>query len=506
MQNDYLKKILTARVYEVATETPLEYAKRLAARVDNHILFKREDLQSVFSFKLRGAYNKLYQLSRQQNLTTVVAASAGNHAQGVALAAQKMSITAWLVMPKITPQIKIDAVEALGGKVILKGANYDEAQHYAKQLSDEHAIPFIPPYDDPDIIAGQGTIGMELVRQSKREINAVFVPVGGGGLISGIAAYIKAIRPDIKIIGVEPKSAASMKAAIDNGGPCYLEKIDTFADGVAVSQVGEHTFALAKQFVDDWVQVSTDEICAAIRDIYEDTRSIAEPAGAVATAGVKQYIQQHKLKQQCFISIVCGANMNFDRLRFVAENAELGEQREVILGVKIPERAGSFKKFCHDLGERNITEFNYRYANSEAAHVFAGVELTHGEAEKQQLIAELSAKGYQLVDLSNNAMAKGHVRYMVGGQPEHTGPERVFRFSFPERPGALAMFLQTLGSRWNISLFHYRNHGSSYGRVLVGLQISPQDDAKLQHYLKELGYVYFEETDNPVYSMFLKQR
>lgn len=504
MNHDYLKKILTARVYDVAKETPLEPAERLSKRLNNTVLFKREDLQSVFSFKLRGAYNKLYQLSKQYALKQVVTASAGNHAQGVALAAQRMGIEAWVVMPEITPQIKIEAVKNLGGTVILHGANYDEAQVHAKSLCEQHNAPFIPPYDDPDVIAGQGTIGMELMRQCPQQVDAIFVPVGGGGLISGISAYIKSIRPDIKIIGVESVGAASMAAAVQAGRPVELESLDTFADGVAVKQVGNETFQVASALVDDWVQVSTDEICAAIRDIYEDTRSIAEPAGAVATAGAKQYLEARQLSGQCVVTMVCGANMNFDRLRFVAENAELGEQREMILGVNIPEKPGSFKQFCADIGKRNITEFNYRFTHAQQAHVFAGVELTQGKAEKEVLIQSLREKGYTLVDLSNNAMAKSHVRYMVGGQPDDVGRERIFRFSFPERPGALSDFLSTLGSQWNISLFHYRNHGSAYGRVLAGLQIEAKDDERLEQYLAELGYEHVEETDNEVYTLFLR--
>lgn len=502
MATNYLEKILTARVYDVAKETPLELAAKLSQRLENEVLFKREDLQPVFSFKLRGAYNKIYQLSLKQGLKTVVAASAGNHAQGVALAASRLGIKAIIVMPKTTPRIKVDAVQAYGAKIVLKGDSYDDACEHAYTIAEKQKAPFIHPYDDPDVIAGQGTIAVEILRQCQQDIDAIFVPIGGGGLAAGIAAYIKAIKPGIKIIGVEPEEAASMHGALAANRRITLKQVGIFADGVAVRQVGKETFRLCKQHLDDMVLVSTDEICAAIKDIYDDTRSIAEPAGGVATAGIKKYIAEQGWKGKRVVSLVCGANMNFDRLRHVAERAEIGEQREMLVGVTIPERPGSFKQFCADLGKRSITEFNYRYADDDQAHVFAGVELS-GAGEREVLLKQLKAKGYELQDLSDNEMAKLHIRYMVGGCRQNIGRERLFRFEFPERPGALQVFLSTLGGRWNISLFHYRNHGSANGRVLVGLQIDKADDANFKSFLKDLAYEFAEETDNPAYAMFL---
>ena len=502
MTINYLEKILTARVYDVAKETPLELAEKLSQRLGSEVLFKREDLQPVFSFKLRGAYNKIYQLSLQQELKTVVAASAGNHAQGVALAAQRLGIKSIIVMPKTTPRIKVEAVQAYGAKIVLKGDSYDDACEHAYTIAEKQQAPFIHPYDDPDVIAGQGTIAVELLRQCQQGIDAIFVPIGGGGLAAGIAAYVKAIKPGIKIIGVEPEEAASMHGALAANRRITLKQVGIFADGVAVKQVGKETFRLCKQHLDDMILVSTDEICAAIKDIYDDTRSIAEPAGAVATAGIKKYVAEQGWQGKRVISLVCGANMNFDRLRHVSERAEIGEQREMLLGVTIPEHPGSFKKFCADLGKRSITEFNYRYADDARAHVFAGIELS-GAEEKAKLLKQLKAKGYELQDLSDNEMAKLHIRYMVGGCQQNVGRERLFRFEFPERPGALQTFLSTLGRRWNISLFHYRNHGSANGRVLVGLQIDKQDDVNFKAFLKDLAYEFAEETDNPAYAMFL---
>jgi len=502
MASNYLEKILTARVYDVAKETPLELAAKLSKRLGNEVLFKREDLQPVFSFKLRGAYNKIYQLSLQQEVKTVVAASAGNHAQGVALSAQRLGIKAIIVMPKTTPRIKVDAVKSYGAKTLLQGDSYDEACEYAYEIAEKENAPFIHPYDDPDVIAGQGTIAVEILRQCQYDIDAVFVPIGGGGLASGIATYIKAIKPGIKVIGVEPEEAASMHDSLAANRRITLKQVGIFADGVAVKKVGKETFRLCKQHLDDMVLVSTDEICAAIKDIYDDTRSIAEPAGAVATAGIKKYVAEQGWQGKRIISLVCGANMNFDRLRHISERAEIGEQREMLVGVTIPERPGSFKKFCADLGKRSITEFNYRYADDAQAHVFAGVELS-GAEEKAALLKQLKAKGYELQDLSDNEMAKLHIRYMVGGCQQNVGRERLFRFEFPERPGALQTFLSTLGGRWNISLFHYRNHGSANGRVLVGLQIDKKDDVSFKSFLKDLAYEFAEETDNPAYAMFL---
>ncbi len=508
MAINYLKEISTAHanVYDVARETPLEQAVQLSARLGNEVLFKREDLQPVFSFKLRGAYNKIYQLSLRQNLSTVVAASAGNHAQGVALAAQRLGIKAVIVMPKTTPRIKVDAVKAYGAKILLHGDNYDEACARAYTVAEQESAPFIHPYDDPEVIAGQGTVAVELLRQCQQDIEAIFVPIGGGGLAAGIAAYVKAIKPHIKVIGVEPADAPSMQQALARQRRVRLKQVGIFADGVAVKQAGKETYRLCRQHLDAMVLVSTDEICAAIKDIYDDTRSIAEPAGAVATAGVKKYCAEQGWHGKRVISLISGANMNFDRLRHVAERAELGEQREMLLGVTIPERPGSFKKFCADLGKRNITEFNYRYADRLAAQVFAGVELSGGAEEKAQLLQQLQAKGYELQDLSDNEMAKLHIRYMVGGHQGNLGRERLFRFEFPERPGALQLFLNTLGSRWNISLFHYRNHGSANGRVLVGLQIEQCDDAAFKAFLHKLAYEFFEESDNPAYALFLGER
>lgn len=503
MPTNYLEKILTARVYDVAKETPLELAAKLSKRLNNEILFKREDLQPVFSFKLRGAYNKIYQLSLSQELKTVVAASAGNHAQGVALAAQKLGIKAIIVMPKTTPRIKVDAVKAYGAKTVLQGDNYDEACEHAYTIAEKEDAPFIHPYDDPDVIAGQGTIAVEVLRQCQRDIDAVFIPIGGGGLAAGMAAYIKAIKPNIKIIGVEPIEAASMYGSLAAKRRVKLKQVGIFADGVAVKQVGKETYRLCKQYIDDMVLVSTDEICAAIKDIYDDTRSIAEPAGGVATAGIKKYVAEQGWEGKRIVSLVCGANMNFDRLRHVSERAEIGEQREMLIGVTIPERPGSFKKFCADLGKRSITEFNYRYADKAQAQVFAGVELSGGWEEKAKLLEQLAKKGYEVVDLSDNEMAKLHIRYMVGGHTGSIGRERLFRFEFPERPGALQLFLNTLGGRWNISLFHYRNHGSANGRVLVGMQIEKKDDTAFRQSLKDLAYEFVEETDNPAYQMFL---
>ncbi|MEK6748763.1 MAG: threonine ammonia-lyase, biosynthetic [Pseudomonadota bacterium] len=503
MFNDYLRKILLARVYDVARETPLELARGLSKRLDNRVLLKREDLQPVFSFKLRGAYNKMVQLDVESRRRGVITASAGNHAQGVALAAQGMNLVAVIVMPKTTPGIKVEAVRSYGAQIILHGNTYDEALEHARGLEAEHGYTFIHPYDDPDVIAGQGTVAVEILRQHPGPIDAVFVPVGGGGLIAGVSAYIKQLRPEIKIIGVEPDDAACLHAALQKGERVVLDQVGIFADGVAVRQIGVETFRIAQHLVDEVVLASSDEICAAIKDIFDDTRSIAEPAGALAVAGMKKYIARHGLKDRTFIAIASGANMNFDRLRHVAERAELGEQREALLAVTIPEEAGSFKRFCHHLGPRGITEFNYRYADARAAQVFAGIQLREGAREKEALLAHLRADGYAAVDMTDNEMAKLHVRHMVGGRAVGVQNERLIRFEFPERPGALMRFLQHLGSRWNISLFHYRNHGAAYGRVLAGIQVAPQDAGEFREFLTSLGYPYWEETDNPAYTLFL---
>ena len=500
---DYLQRIRDARVYDVASATPLELASKLSERLGNRILLKREDLQPVFSFKLRGAYNKLTTLPEQTLQAGIICSSAGNHAQGVALAAKRKEIRAVIVMPVTTPSIKVEAVKSLGGEVILHGDTYDDAYAHARQLEKEQQLTFIHPFDDPDVIAGQGTIGMEILEQTNTRISAVFVPVGGGGLISGIAAYIKAVDPGIQVIGVEPDDSAAMRESLAAGKPVVLDHVGIFADGVAVRRVGDETFRLCRELVDDIVTVDTDQICAGIRDIFEDTRSIVEPAGALAVAGAKKYLADSGIQNKTFAAINSGANVNFDRLRHIAERAAVGEQREMLLAVEIPEQKGSFRNFCEAIGRRSITEFNYRYSNSSKAHIFVGVELHHGYAERQELIDKLSSLGYPLEDLSNNEVAKLHIRHMVGGPATGIENERLFRFEFPERPGALLDFLQAVGTDWNISLFHYRNHGSDYGRILAGIQVPPQEADELESHLSKLGYAHWEESDNPAYAMFL---
>ncbi|MCH6548303.1 MAG: threonine ammonia-lyase, biosynthetic [Proteobacteria bacterium] len=500
---DYLQRIRDARVYDVASATPLELASNLSERLGNRILLKREDLQPVFSFKLRGAYNKLTTLPEQTLQAGIICSSAGNHAQGVALAAKRKEIRAVIVMPVTTPSIKVEAVKSLGGEVILHGDTYDDAYAHARQLEKEQQLTFIHPFDDPDVIAGQGTIGMEILEQTNTRISAVFVPVGGGGLISGIAAYIKAVDPGIQVIGVEPDDSAAMRESLAAGKPVVLDHVGIFADGVAVRRVGDETFRLCRELVDDIVTVDTDQICAGIRDIFEDTRSIVEPAGALAVAGVKKYLADSGIQNETFVAINSGANVNFDRLRHIAERAAVGEQREMLLAVEIPEQKGSFRNFCEAIGRRSITEFNYRYSNSSKAHIFVGVELHHGYAERQELIDKLSSLGYPLEDLSDNEVAKLHIRHMVGGPATGIENERLFRFEFPERPGALLDFLQAVGTDWNISLFHYRNHGSDYGRILAGIQVPPQETGELESHLSKLGYAHWEESDNPAYAMFL---
>jgi threonine dehydratase len=504
MSNDeYLALIDAACVYEVANETPLELASNLSTRMHNRILMKREDLQPVFSFKLRGAYNKLASLSDSDLQAGVICSSAGNHAQGVALAAARKNARAVIVMPVTTPSIKVDAVKTLGGEVVLFGDNYDDAYVKARQLAQEKQLTFIHPFDDPAVIAGQGTIGRELVTQMEDDVVAIFVPVGGGGLIAGIAAYIKGTRSDIRIIGVEPADSAAMKASLDAGEPITLDHVGIFADGVAVRRVGDETFRICQEFVDEIVTVDTDQICAGIRDIFEDTRSIVEPAGALAVAGVKKYISEHALENEAFVVINGGANVNFDRLRHIAERAAIGEEREMLLAVEIPERPGSFRQFCEAIGRRSITEFNYRYTDKKAAHIFVGLELRNGNEEREDIAANLKNLGYAFVDLSDNEMAKLHVRHMVGGSAANIENERLFRFEFPERPGALLDFLQAIGTDWNISLFHYRNHGSDHGRILAGIQVADDESAELEAHLADLGYPHFEESHNPAYSMFL---
>ena len=503
MTQKIIEKILKARVYDVAEETPLEHAPLLSKRLGNYVLLKREDQQPVFSFKLRGAYNKIFSLTKAQKARGVVTASAGNHAQGVALAGKKLAVSTHIVMPGTTPPIKVNAVRALGGKAILHGDTYDEAYAHAMSLSKKEKMAFIHPFDDLDVIAGQGTIGMELLRQHPDDIDVVFIPVGGGGLIAGVATYLKYLYPKIKVIGVEAEDAPSMHDSLKAGRRVTLKQVGLFADGAAVKKVGKETFSLARKVVDDVVLVKTDEICAAIKDIFEDTRTMPEPAGALAVAGMKKYIFAKKQKNKTMISIVSGANINFDRLRHVAERAEVGESREALLAVTIPEEPGSFLKFCRLLGRRGITEFNYRYADHRDAQVYAGVKLANGDADRRDIIKILRSKKYQVKDLTDNEVAKVHLRFMVGGHAPGVEEEVIVRFQFPERPGALLNFLAAMGQRWNISLFHYRNHGAAYGRVLVGVQVPPKERKAFWQSLDKLGYQYWDESGNPACEIFL---
>lgn len=503
--DNYIEKILSARVYDVAIETPLEHAPSLSKRLNNTVLLKREDLQPVFSFKCRGAYNKIFNTkAANPNLTGVITASAGNHAQGVALAAAKLNIKSIIVMPVTTPKIKVDAVKMLGGKAVLVGDTYDDAYAHARQLEVEEGYTFIHPFDDPDTIAGQGTVGLEISRQHPENLHSIFIPIGGGGLAAGIAVFMKFLKPSIKIIGVEPTDANAMKRSLAANKRITLDQVGLFADGVAVKKVGEECFRLCQQYVDEIIEVDVDETCAALKDIFEDTRTLMEPAGAIAVAGIKKYVEQNQTKGEQIIAIASGANVNFDRLRHIAERAEIGEHREVLLMVTIPEQVGSFRTFCHELGQHNITEFNYRIASNGKAHVFAGVELSSESNELQQLITRLNKKGYEVNDLTGDEMSKLHVRYMVGGRAAGINNERVLRFEFPERPGALASFLDTMGKTWNISLFHYRNHGAAYGRVLAGIQVPKKDNKHFESSLKSLGYTYQDETNNPAYLGFLR--
>ena len=502
MHPDYLEKILNAQVYDVAVETPLDPAPNLSARIGNPILFKREDMQPVFSFKLRGAYNKIAQLSPERLKRGVICASAGNHAQGVALSAAKVSCRAVIVMPTTTPAIKIQAVRNRGGEVVLAGDSYDEAYAHALELEKTQKLTFVHPFDDPEVIAGQGTIGMEILRQHPKPIHAVFCCVGGGGLISGVAAYVKRLRPETKIIGVEAVDAAAMTQSLQAGKRVRLKQVGLFADGAAVKYVGEETFRLCQLYVDEMVLVDTDAICAAIKDVFEDTRAVLEPAGALAVAGAKAYAAQHKGKDKTLVAIASGANMNFDRLRFVAERAEIGEQREAVLAVTLPEKPGAYKKFLSLIGARHITEFNYRFNDVKEAHVFVGVQAS-SRAESLKLVEQLRKNGYATLDLTEDEMAKSHVRHLVGGHSPKVDHEILYRFEFPERPGALMNFLSQMSSGWNISLFHYRNHGADYGRVLVGMQVPPAEMKQFKEFLKNLGYAHWNETDNPAYKLFL---
>ena len=515
MTEKYIRKILDARIYDLVRETPLEEARIMSRRLGNRILLKREDLQSVFSFKIRGAYNKLLCLSEEDRARGVIAASAGNHAQGVALSAQHLAIKAIIVMPRTTPTIKVNAVKSYGARVLLHGDSYDEAWSYSMQLVKEKGMTYVHPYDDPDIIAGQGTVAVEILRQCPEKLDAIFVAVGGGGLCAGVAAYVKYVRPGIRIIAVEPEDSACLELAMNSGRRGTLKHVGLFADGVAVKQIGREPFSVLKDRVDEVMTVSTDEMCASIKDIFEDTRSIVEPAGALSLAAIKKYVQREGCEGLTLVGINCGANMNFDRLRYISERTETGEKREAVLAVTIPEKPGSFKRFCKALSQRSITEFNYRYSDDltpcaddpknsagSVAHIFVGVQVV-SEADRASLVQELIKDGYPVVDFTDNEMAKLHTRHMVGGHGSVVANELVYRFEFPERPGALMQFLTALGSRWNISMFHYRNHGAAEGRVLIGLQVPRRERKKIVETLDALNYPYSNETENPAYQLFL---
>jgi threonine dehydratase len=500
---DYVRKILDARVYDVAVQTPLDVMTRVSERLRCQVLLKREDLQPVFSFKIRGAYNRISRLSPAERAAGVICASAGNHAQGVALSAQRLGIAATIVMPVTTPLIKIDAVRSWGAQIVLHGDTFDEAHDHSRILERAQGLTFVHPYDDPDVIAGQGTIGMEMLHQHPDPIEAIFVPVGGGGLAAGVASYVKFLRPETKVIGVEPVDAASMKAAIEAGERVVLDRVGQFADGVAVRQAGEETFRICRELLDDVLVANTDEMCAAVKDIFEDMRVIAEPAGALALAGLKTYVARKPHRTGALLAINSGANLNFDRLRHVAERAEIGEAREILLGVTIPEVAGSYRRFVEVLGTRTITEFNYRYADDSAAHVFVGLKLDDANREKAEVIAELTKVGYEVIDISADETAKIHIRYMVGGHAPALRDEVIFRCQFPERPGGLLKFLDGVGTDWSFTLFHYRNHGADYGRVLAGMHVPLDDRARFAERLRRLGYPHEDETENPAYQMFL---
>lgn len=500
---EYLKRILTARVYDVAIESPLELAPSLSQRLRNLVYLKREDQQPVFSFKLRGAYNKMVRLSPEERQRGVIAASAGNHAQGVALAARQLGCRATIVMPVTTPELKVDAVRALGGEIVLAGNSYSDAYERAQQIESERGSVFVHPFDDPDVIAGQGTVGMEILRQHQGPIDAVFVAIGGGGLISGVAAYIKAVRPEVRVIGVQTSDSDAMLRSVRAGQRVPLQDVGLFSDGTAVRLVGEETFRITQALVDDFILVDTDAVCAAIKDVFQDTRSILEPAGALGVAGIKQYVAEHGVEGRSLIAITCGANMNFDRLRFVAERAELGEQREALFAVTIPEERGSFRRLCELLGQRSVTEFNYRISDASVAHVFVGLSIKSRD-EAAALARTLEQQGFATSDLSEDELAKEHLRHMVGGRSPLAASERLFRFVFPERPGALMRFLGAMHPHWNISLFHYRNQGSDYGRILVGIQVPSSDATAFRDFLETLAYPCIEETENPVYRLFLR--
>ena len=506
--SDYLKKILTARVYDVAVESALEPAKTLSRRLHNKVLLKREDQQAVFSFKLRGAYNKMVQLTAEQLARGVICASAGNHAQGVAMSAHRLGTRAVIVMPVTTPQVKIDGVKSLGGEVVLHGESYSDAYLHAVELETQQGLTFVHPFDDPDVIAGQGTIAMEILRQHQGPLDAVFVAIGGGGLIAGVASYIKAVRPEVKVIGVQMNDSDAMLQSVAAKKRVTLGDVGLFSDGTAVKIVGEETFRIARELVDEYMTVDTDAVCAAIKDVFADTRSIVEPAGALAVAAIKQYVAQHKTRGETYAAILCGANMNFDRLRFVAERAEVGEEREALFAITIPEERGSFRRFCELVGTlpggaRNVTEFNYRISDAKQAHVFVGLT-THGKGESTRIASTFTRHGFDALDLTHDELAKEHVRHMVGGHSPLAHDERLLRIVFPERPGALLRFLSHMRPSWNISLFHYRNQGADYGRILVGMQVPEADDAAFRSFLDTLGYPYVEETNNPVYRLFLR--
>ena len=498
----YIKQILDARVYDVSQRTRLHRADRLSERLSNDILLKREDEQPVFSFKCRGAFNHIFKLHKSRQISGVVAASAGNHAQGVALAARELGLQAIIVMPETTPLIKSDAVKALGGEARLYGDDFNSALNKALEISKQTGFPFIHPFDNPDTIAGQGTVAVEICQQYPGQLDAVFMPIGGGGLAAGMSLYLRYLRPEVRLIGVEPVDAACMHDAIRAGERVMLPEVGLFADGVAVRQAGEATFEICRETLDEVVLVTVDEICASIRDIFNDTRTLTEPAGALAVAGMKKYIADHNVQQQTLIAVSSGANINFDRMRHVAERAEIGESKEALIAVTIPERPGSFRRFCESLGRRSITEFNYRYSSSVSAQVFVGVELAGGDVERAELTGKLVSEGYAAIDMTENELAKLHIRHMIGGHTSRPG-ERLFRFRFPERPGALLRFLNSMGASWNITLFHYRSHGAAYGRVLVGIEIPEQQQQGLDKVLEELGYFYREETENPAYRNFL---